>query len=141
MFLPVIELSGVGRVQPPVHFSTPPAYSQKLPWGVRLNPPEQHSTTQCILLFVCIQRFPTRVTFRMIRSSDATTVLWIIYLFTPIDVTLADVLFLYIYATLLCTDAYYIICVCTVDHAGSKAQTRQNAKQYTVWHKINGATS
>ena len=36
----------------------------------------------------------------MIRSSDATTVLWIIYLFRPtsIDVTLVDVLFLNIYA-------------------------------------------
>src|SRR6218665_1479984 len=34
----------------------------------------------------------------MIRSSEVTTVLWIIYLFTSIDVTLADVLFLYIYA-------------------------------------------
>jgi len=32
----------------------------------------------------------------MIRSSEATTALWIIYLFTSIDVTLADVLFLYI---------------------------------------------
>src|SRR6218665_1278738 len=81
MFLPVIELSGVGRVQPPVHFSTPPAYSQKLPWGVRLNPPDQRSVTQCILLSACIQRFPTLLSFRMIRSSEATTVVWIIYLF------------------------------------------------------------
>src|SRR6218665_2260431 len=60
--------------------------------------PEQRSVTQCILFSACIQRFPTSVSFRMIRSSDATTVFWIIYLFTSIDVTLADVLFLYIYA-------------------------------------------
>src|SRR6218665_3196320 len=43
-FTSVIELSGgregVRRVQPPpVHFSTSPACSQKLPWGLRLNPP------------------------------------------------------------------------------------------------------
>ena len=38
------------------------------------------------------------MSFRIIRPSEATTVLWIIYLFTSIDVTLADVLFLYIYA-------------------------------------------
>jgi len=61
----------------------------------------------------------------MIRSSEATTVLWIIYLFTSIDVTLADVLFLYNYA--IYTAMY--ICVCTVDHARSKAQTRLNATQ------------
>src|SRR6218665_723848 len=34
----------------------------------------------------------------MIRSSEAMTVLWIIYLFTSVDVAHADVLFLYIYA-------------------------------------------
>src|SRR6218665_4089677 len=34
----VIELSGVGRVQPPVHFSTPSLFS-KITLGVRLNPP------------------------------------------------------------------------------------------------------
>src|SRR6218665_2444366 len=96
-----------------------------LPWVVRLNPPEQRSVTQCILLSACIQRFPTRLSFRMIRSSEARTVLWIIYLFTSIDVTLADVLFLY-------NDAIYTamyICVCTLDHARLKAQRRPNAIQ------------
>src|SRR6218665_3193481 len=94
----VIELSGVlGGFNAPSSFFNPPAYSQKLPWGVRLNPPrEQRSVTQCILISAFIQRFPTRVSFRMIRSSDASTVLWIIYLFTSIDVTLVGVLFLYI---------------------------------------------
>src|SRR6218665_3560796 len=71
-----IELSGgVLGVQPPSSFFNPPAYSQKLPWGVRLNPTEQRSVTQCILFSACSQRFRTRVSFRMIRSSDATTVL------------------------------------------------------------------
>src|SRR6218665_254816 len=62
-------------------FQLPPACSKKLPWG-QGNPPEQHSIAQCILLSACIKRFPTRVSFRMIRSSEAMTVLWIIYLFT-----------------------------------------------------------
>ena len=41
----------------------------------------------------------------MIRSSEAMTVLWIIYLFTSVDVAHADALFLYIYAiyTAMCT--------------------------------------
>ena len=34
---PVIELSGVGRVQPPVHFSTPQLILKNY-LGVRLNP-------------------------------------------------------------------------------------------------------
>src|SRR6218665_1046795 len=74
------------------------ACSRKLPWGVRLNPTEQRSIAQCILLSACNKRFPTRVSFRMIRSSEAMTVLWVIYLFTSVDVAHADVLFLYIYA-------------------------------------------
>src|SRR6218665_1129789 len=115
----VIELSGTGRVQPPVHYSTPSLFS-KITLGVRINPPEQRSVTQCILLSACIKTFPTRVSFRMIRLSEAMTVLWIIYLYTYlfiyIDVAHADVLF--------CTSMPYTplcICVCTVGHARSKA--------------------
>src|SRR6218665_2889257 len=83
----VIELSGVERVQPPVHFSTPQLILKNY-LGGQAKPPEQRSVTQSILPSACIQRFPTRVSLRMIRSSEATTALWIIYLFTSIDVTL-----------------------------------------------------
>src|SRR6218665_2099559 len=119
----VIELSGVLGVQPPSSFFTPQLILKNYLGGVRLNPPEQRSVTQCILLYACIQRLPTRLSFRMIRSSEATTVLWIIYLFTSIDVKLANVLFLYTYA--IYTAMY--ICVCTVDNPRSKAQKRPNA--------------
>ena len=96
----VIELSGGWEGSTPSSFFNPPACSQKLPWRVRLNPTEQRSIAQCILLSASIKRFPTRVSFRMIRSSEAMTVLRItcIYLFTSVDVAHADVLFLYIYA-------------------------------------------
>jgi len=68
----------VGRVQPPVHFSTPQLLKNYL-GGVRLNPPKQRSVTQCILLSACIQRFPTGLSFRIIRSSEAKTVLLIYF--------------------------------------------------------------
>jgi len=89
-------VGGLVGFNPPVHFSTPQLVLKNY-LGVRLNPPEQHSIAQCILLSVCIKRFPTRVSFRMIRSSEDMTVLWIIYLFISVDVAHADVLFLYIY--------------------------------------------
>src|SRR6218665_1572893 len=107
----VIELSGGLGGQPPSSFFNPPSLFSKITLGVRLKPPEQRSVTQCILFSACIQRFPTRVSFRMIRSSETTTVLWIIYLFTSIDVTLADVLFLYIYAIYMYTAMFNITSV------------------------------
>src|SRR6218665_1815456 len=95
---PVIELSGVGGWEGSTSqfIFKPPNLFLKITLRGQAKPPEQRSVTQCILLSGCIQRFPTRVSFRMIQSSEATTVLWIIYLFTSIDVTLAEVLFLYI---------------------------------------------
>src|SRR6218665_4033955 len=130
----VIELSGLGGFNSPVHFSTPQLIRKNYLEGVRLNALEQHSITQCILLSACIQRFPTHASFRMIRSSEATTVLWIIYLLTLIDVTLANVLFFihlchihcYVYVRLYCES-------CEIKSS--------NADEcYTGWHKINGTS-
>src|SRR6218665_723127 len=59
----VIELSGVGSVHPPVHFSTPQLILKNY-LGGQAKPPEQRLVTQCILLSACIQRFPTRVISR-----------------------------------------------------------------------------
>src|SRR6218665_1708868 len=63
----------------PSSFFNPPSLFSKITLGVRLNPPEQRSIAQCILLSACTKRFPTRVSFRMIQSSEAMTALWIIY--------------------------------------------------------------
>ena len=57
---------GVERVQPPSSFFNPQLIL-KNNLGVRINPLEQRSVTQRILLSACIQRFPTRSSFRMIR--------------------------------------------------------------------------
>src|SRR6218665_3415544 len=92
----VIELLGVLGGSTPQFIFQPPSLFSKITLGGQAKPPEQRSVTQCILFSACIQRFPTRVSFWKIRSSESTTVLWIIYLITSIDVTLADVLFLYI---------------------------------------------
>jgi len=40
---PVIELSGGWEGSTPSSFFNPPACPEKLPWGIRLNPPEQRS--------------------------------------------------------------------------------------------------
>src|SRR6218665_787980 len=130
----VIELSGDGRVQPPFYFHTPRLVLRNYLEGVRLNPPEQRSIAQCILLSACINRFPTRVSFRMIRSSEVMTVLWIIYLFTSVDVAHADVLFLYIYAIYT---AMYMRLYC----GSREIKSLKAAECYTGWHKINGTSS
>src|SRR6218665_1209550 len=132
----VIELSGVLGVQPPpVHFSTPPDYSQKITLGVRLNPPEQRSVTQCILFSACIQRFSTLVSFRMIRSSDCYD-------------SLVDYLLIYFNRSHLrmfyfCTSMpYRLLCIILRLYCGSLEIKSSNAAEcYTGWHKINGTTS
>ena len=88
----------LGRFNPPVHFSTPQLALKNYLAGVRLNPPEQHSISQCRLSCSLL----ASTDFQHVSSSgwsEAMTVLWIIYLFTSVDVAHADVLFLYIYAT------------------------------------------
>src|SRR6218665_3716102 len=118
----------------PSSFFNPPSLFSKITLGVRLNPPEQRSIAQCILLSACIKRFPTRVSFRMIRSSEGMTVLWIIYLFTSVDVAHAGVLFLYIYAIYT---AMYMRLYC-----GSHEIKSLNAAECSIgWHKINGTYS
>jgi len=134
VFCPVIELSGGWEGSTPQFIFQPPSLFLKITLGVRLNPPEQRSTAQCILLSACINRFPARVSFKMTRSSEATTVLWIIYLFTSVDVAHADVLFLYIYAI---NTAMYMRLYCR----SREIESLNAAECYTGWHKINWTSS
>src|SRR6218665_67430 len=113
--LKCLNCRGLGGFNPPSSFFNPLLDLQKY-LRRQAKPKEQRSIGKCILLSACIKRFPTRVSFRKIRSSEAMTVLWIIYLFTSVDVAHADVLFLYIYA--IYTAMYLRL---TVGHARSKA--------------------
>ena len=100
----------------------------------QLNPPEQRSIAQYILLSACIKKFPIRVSLRSDNTKKryVFSFLWIIYLFTSIDVTHAECWCSIFYIYAIYTAMY--ICVCTVDHLAvdhtrSKDQRRRNAIQ------------
>ena len=125
-------VGGLVGFNPPVHFSTPQLVLKNY-LGVRLNPPEQHSIAQCILLSACIKRFPTCVSFRMIRSFEATTVLWIIYLNLSRCRTCRRSIFVHLCHIHRCV--YASVLWVTRD------QKLKRAECYTGWHKISCTSS